>query len=273
MPVYNGEEYIAEALDSLLAQTFSDFEIIVYDNVSTDSTASIVQSYAFRDRRVRLCRQTSNIGAAENFIAVLQQASGRFFMWAAHDDIWAENWLEVLVRNFTEDDVGIRGHIKLQHNTQIMAVKVPPDFERGQNLRYFLRNETDYRSHYIYSLFDREKLLRVDIGVLVLDYYPDALFVYEVLKYGNIRMINDTYQIYRLHDESEGSLLAKRWRGPAKILYRVHPLRYYRYYLAYTDGGINKALLFCLIPIKHIYAQVSFWMRGIRQIVTGVKYL
>lgn len=271
MPVYNGEKYIREALESLLSQSFPDFELIVSDNASEDATAEIVRSYADRDDRIRLTVQAENIGAAANFEYVLEAGRGRFFMWAAHDDIWAENWLEVLLARFDERDAGIRGRVRVVRNGTVIVEKTPPELTQGRYLNYFLRNENDYRSHYTYSLFDREKLLRADISTLDLDYYPDALFVYEVLKQGNLRTVPDTFQTYRVHEDSLGIELSRRRRGLAKILYRVHPARYYRYYLRYTDNRLHKAMLIAAIPLKHVYAQLSFWVRGARQLVTGVE--
>jgi len=89
MPVYNGERYLAAALDGLLAQTFSDFELIVSDNASTDATPAICARYAARDGRIRYSRNAVNIGGAPNFRRVFHLATGEYFMWAAHDDIHA----------------------------------------------------------------------------------------------------------------------------------------------------------------------------------------
>lgn len=94
MPVYNGEKYIKEALDSLLSQTYRDFELIISDNASTDSTQSICESYAIKDKRIRYIRQKNNIGPAANFKYVLDQASSEYFMWAAHDDLWEPSFIE-----------------------------------------------------------------------------------------------------------------------------------------------------------------------------------
>jgi glycosyltransferase involved in cell wall biosynthesis len=98
MPVYNGEKYIREALDSLLAQTFTDFELIVSDNASTDETPVICQEYAARDPRIRYVRQSENRGAMANFQFVLDEAGGEYFMWAAADDRWDVGWLAALVK-------------------------------------------------------------------------------------------------------------------------------------------------------------------------------
>lgn len=87
LPVYNGERYLGEALESLLAQSFEDFELVVLDNASTDSTPGLVEAIAARDGRVRLVRNAGNIGAAPNFNRVFGLTSGEYFKWAAHDDL------------------------------------------------------------------------------------------------------------------------------------------------------------------------------------------
>ncbi|MEP5764414.1 MAG: glycosyltransferase family 2 protein [Halieaceae bacterium] len=273
MPVFNGEEFIGEAIESLLSQSLTDLELLVSDNASTDNTVAIIESYVARDSRVVLYRQPENIGAAGNFSFVRDRSRGRYFMWAAHDDTWASNWLQVLIEAFGDGDAGVRGDIRLFQDGKVIAEKRPPDFVQGQWARYFFKNEVDYRSHYTYALFNRERLMRADLSTLGLDYYPDALFCYEVLKYGHLRMVPGTWQHYRVHTSSEGAQLSRQWRGWAKILYRVHPARYYRYYLDYTDTRLRKTLLLGLVPFKHAYCQMSFWLRGARQLLTGVKYI
>jgi glycosyltransferase involved in cell wall biosynthesis len=87
MPVYNGEPYIREALDALLAQTFTDFELIISDNASTDNTEAICREYVRRDSRVKYLRNDVNKGAAWNFNRLVDEASAPFFKWAAADDL------------------------------------------------------------------------------------------------------------------------------------------------------------------------------------------
>jgi len=89
MPVYNGAATIAAALDSLLAQTLTDFELVISDNGSTDATQAICEAYAARDGRVRYIRQPENLGPQMNFRFVLFEAHTPYFMWAAADDLWA----------------------------------------------------------------------------------------------------------------------------------------------------------------------------------------
>jgi glycosyltransferase involved in cell wall biosynthesis len=100
LPVYNGARYLADAIDSLLLQSFSDFELIISDNASTDETGAICQAYAARDARIRYVRQPENIGAIGNFAYVLDQAVGDFFMWATHDDRRDPHFLEFALQVF-----------------------------------------------------------------------------------------------------------------------------------------------------------------------------
>lgn len=97
LPVYNGEDYLVQALDSLLAQTYRNFELIISDNASTDKTAQICQDYAARDSRISFYPSEKNLGAAWNYNRVFELSKGKYFKWAAHDDLCAPNYLEKCV--------------------------------------------------------------------------------------------------------------------------------------------------------------------------------
>lgn len=103
MAVFNGENYLADALDSLLAQTYSDFELIISDNASTDGTQEICQTYAARDHRIRYFRNKTNLGGAKNFNRIFELSSGEYFKWAAHDDLCAPGFLERCVEVLDQD--------------------------------------------------------------------------------------------------------------------------------------------------------------------------
>ncbi|EGX56009.1 glycosyl transferase [Streptomyces zinciresistens K42] len=93
LPVYNGEEYLAESLDALLGQTYEDFELVLCDNDSADGTAQICRKYAAQDSRIRYIRLARNIGAAPNHNYVFTQCRGELFKWASHDDLYARDLL------------------------------------------------------------------------------------------------------------------------------------------------------------------------------------
>ena len=86
MPVYNGARFMRATLDSLLAQTFTDFELIISDNASTDATEAICRSYAEMDKRIRYIRQPENMGATYNWRFVAAIAKGTYFKWASSND-------------------------------------------------------------------------------------------------------------------------------------------------------------------------------------------
>jgi len=104
MPIYNDEKYMTRALDDLLAQSFGDFELLISDNASTDATAQICRRYVARDRRVRYYRQAVNTGPQNNFLFLLRQARGEFFMWAASDDRWDKDFIKLLLAALRSDE-------------------------------------------------------------------------------------------------------------------------------------------------------------------------
>jgi glycosyltransferase involved in cell wall biosynthesis len=103
LPVYNGARFLPAALDSLLGQTFGDFELILSDNASTDETAEIAQEYAQRDGRIEFIRHEHNQGAAWNFNFVAERSSGEYFKWAAADDVCAPTFLQRCVEVLDRD--------------------------------------------------------------------------------------------------------------------------------------------------------------------------
>lgn len=94
LPVYNGDRYLSEALESILGQTFGDFRLVVSDNGSTDATAAICRDYASRDPRVEYFRHDVNRGAAWNYNNVFAQCDTPYFRWAAADDLFAPTAFE-----------------------------------------------------------------------------------------------------------------------------------------------------------------------------------
>jgi glycosyltransferase involved in cell wall biosynthesis len=133
MPVYNGENYIAAALDSILAQSFADFELIVSDNASTDATAEICRSYQARDPRIRYYRNPGNLGAAKNHNRVFELSCGKYFKWACHDDVLAPDFLSQCVAVLEQDPSVVLCHsrITLLDEFNKRTVPLPATFAEG----------------------------------------------------------------------------------------------------------------------------------------------
>ncbi len=94
VPVYNGENFLRDCLESIVAQSFTDFELTICDNASTDGTEAICREFVERDGRVRYHRQSHNLGAAPNYNDVYHRSRGKYFKWAAHDDLIEPKYIE-----------------------------------------------------------------------------------------------------------------------------------------------------------------------------------
>ncbi len=107
LPVYNGANYLGAAIESILGQTFGDFDLIISDNASTDSTEQICRLYAKQDRRVRYVRQRTNLGAAGNHNVLVHMSETPYFKWAAHDDVLAPEFLAACVKALDENPAAV----------------------------------------------------------------------------------------------------------------------------------------------------------------------
>ena len=110
IPVFNGQEFLPELLDSLLAQTFRDFEILICDNASSDRTPQICCEYERRDSRIHYVRNQRNLGAVANFNRVFELSNAPLFKWAAHDDVYHMTYLDECVRLLEENRDIILAH-------------------------------------------------------------------------------------------------------------------------------------------------------------------
>ena len=103
LPVFNGARFLEASVESILSQTFSDFELIISDNASTDGTEAISKSIAGRDPRVTYRRNEANIGIAANFNLLVPLARGRLFKWATADDQLRPGYLDQCVSLLASD--------------------------------------------------------------------------------------------------------------------------------------------------------------------------
>ena len=112
MPVFNGERYLKESIQTLLDQTYEDFELLISDNASTDSTQEICRDFANIDERIRYIRNPTNLGAVANFNRVIEAARGEFFKLASHDDRHAPEFLQRCIVALDQDQEAVLCHSK-----------------------------------------------------------------------------------------------------------------------------------------------------------------
>lgn len=173
MPVYNGARYIREALDTLVAQTYTDLELIISDNASTDATEGICREYAARDPRIKYVRQSRNRGVIVNFQFALAEAVGEYFMWAAYDDKWGCGYLQEAVAvldreyfNFVFPSFSVRS-IRLKIGKQFdekLFDFIESQDRRERVLKFLALHHNSHKCNIVYSLF-RTEFLRAALKI------------------------------------------------------------------------------------------------------------
>jgi glycosyltransferase involved in cell wall biosynthesis len=156
MPVYNSSATLAPAIKSMLAQSYTNFELIISDNASSDDTADICRYFASIDNRVQFHQQSHNIGGISNFNYVLSKCTGKFFMWAAGDDLRTTKFLEESVVALLRDNrlVASTSPNRLENNSEIIKFGLYGD--RFQRFNFFLQNS--YKSHGLFY-----SVMRIDV--------------------------------------------------------------------------------------------------------------
>jgi glycosyltransferase involved in cell wall biosynthesis len=213
MPVYNGERYIREALDSVLTQTFNNFELIISDNASSDGTRQICEEYCRRDSRVRYIRQPKNIGAVENFKFVTSEAIGEFIKFVAHDDVLIPCCLEVLEKHLASkpSTLVITGDVEIvnEHGGQLRVERldhIRDTISWRRRQIYFFCYPANNEVHAIYGLMRSEYCKRAMSSMPVLGsaFDCDVKIMARIAAMGEIYSINFVLTRYRWHSDSTG---------------------------------------------------------------------
>jgi glycosyltransferase involved in cell wall biosynthesis len=213
LPVYNGEKYLRQTIESVLKQTWTDYELIISDNNSSDTTGIICEEYAKKDWRIKYLRSIELSPAPENFNKVLQEARGKYFIWVAADDVWDPRYIEELVRVLDTDQncVGANGWVCFidesgssvrrpvlnedwEHNSVYRRLESLASFQPGVNL-------------YLYSLYRTVELQA--IGVRCYRSHPFRVrflefpTLFAVAAKGKVRASPQARFYYRIHPDQD----------------------------------------------------------------------
>jgi len=289
LPVFNGELFLEEAIDSLLRQTFGDFELIITDNASTDRTEEICRRRAEADTRIRYYRNEINIGAMGNFNRTVALSHGTYFKWAAHDDVHDIACLERCVEVLDRDpsvvlvhprvtDIDERGDaIRKKH----YGLKThSPDVT--QRFRDLIGNE--YSCEAIFGLMrldilratpllsnyaDCDRVLLAEIGLSGRFYeIPEHLFSHREHKDRSVRQFEGRQERCAWFDPRKagkpGFPYAREFwgyvgairRAPIKAVERLKCLGLMANWVVVNRGGLFEDVMFAvryvLRPIKHL---------------------
>jgi glycosyltransferase involved in cell wall biosynthesis len=271
VPVYNGDNYLAETLDSILAQTFSDFELVISDNASNDRTEAICRHYAAQDDRVHYVRNPTNLGAAKNYNRVFELAKGQYFKWNGYDDPLAPTFLERCVAVLDRDPgivlcfarnraINERGE---EHDVGALTARTfVPKPQLGSpeaHVRFYHTVVADHPQGAIFGLIRRNVLAQTPlIGGFR---SSDLTLLGELALRGRFHQVAETLQYRRFHPHQGHHVyktkhLRETWFDPSRSQIKPHPyLRLFREHLnairrAAQDGTTR---IYC-------YTYMPLWM-------------
>lgn len=233
LPLYNAERFLEQALNGILSQTFTDFELIICDNASTDRTPEICQRYAAQDSRIKYHRNSHNIGVSRNFNRTFELATGEYFKWCAHDDIprpeFLEKCVEVLDKRpevvlcYTKG-IGIdESGLELRYFTYTLRADSPRQHERFHDLIHYehpmfmlfgvvrtdLLRKTPLMEHYPAS----DRVLMVRLGLLGSIYrVPEFLHLNREYPGTSVKKYGDNYRLMSMYNpDKEGKISFPSW--------------------------------------------------------------
>lgn len=161
MPVYNCEEFVGEAIQSILDQTVADLELVISDNASTDDTFDISAQFASDDPRVRLIRNPTNMGAAANYNRVFREARAPLFKWASGNDVCHRLLIESALKVLDARPDAVLAYPK--------TIIFTEDMQAGQALEEDLRLDERDPCRRVANFFDRVRLNNMMNGIVRAD--------------------------------------------------------------------------------------------------------
>lgn len=212
MPVFNGQRYLAPAIESVRAQTFSNWRLVIGDNASTDSTPDIAADFARSDPRIRFIRRESNIGAAPNFNDLFHLAETPYFKWAAHDDVLRPRFLEACLERLQQDPGMALCHSLTDHIDAAGRFLGRIDLERPlvsdrPSVRFKSALTTSYPSM-VWGVMRRSVAARTPLIASYVN--SDRYFLAQILVSGRFGLVDEPLFELRRHDEQFAAKFRKR---------------------------------------------------------------
>ena len=286
LPVYNGERFLTTAIESILAQSYTDFELIISDNASTDGTETICRDVAGRDPRVRFSREEQNRGAAWNFNHTFRQAKGEYFRWAAADDISLPDLLAETVEVLDARPDVVWTHCRTQLVDEAGAPlthREPLSYAREGS-----ESRTSRRPHRrlaavllgsggnrdVYGLIRTAAMRRTS---LQLPYYgADKVFIGELCLEGRYHEIPKVLFLGRIHAAGSGALASAEEQQefigagalPRRTFTRIELLRAHGRAIRRADLSTGERLR-CHLVLARYLLQVRKWPSVVAKSVRG----
>lgn len=294
---YNGERYLREQLDSILAQTYPVFEVVVQDDCSTDGTVGIVQEYQMKDKRIKLYINSQPLGFNYNFSTAFQKATGDFIASSDQDDIWRKDKIEILIKK-AED------HALLFHNSYLFtsSIQETAGLKNASNIIYnelylllkpFVPGHECFFSRRILAQY--EQIVSTEHSISY-----DSLLLLVGVTSGNISFIDEGLVYWRRHQAATSYNSAHQYTAWQGMMQAIKSLKStskrkiaQRYFTAIShlpfhlqcsakvtklmkEGTILSILQTCLICMtkrKLLYPHCGFFHSCLRSFFTPLYFL
>ncbi|MDX2256955.1 MAG: glycosyltransferase [Pseudanabaenaceae cyanobacterium bins.39] len=288
MPVYNGAAYIRQAIDSLLAQTHQNFELIISDNGSNDETQEICRQYALQDKRIKFYVNEVNLGALSNFTKVLEIAQYDYFMWAAHDDIWESEYISALVSIMEKDaEVAIAFTMfdAINESNQMIVeyptiLDIPSDDLYQRLAKYIKQHERLGKANPFYALM-RKKYTKQAFATA----YPllqkgvwasDMLFIFQMLSLGKFVVSPQKLFHKRIITASNNNSVPEDWHsyfnGYQYLISQSEVLNYTQKVRLLSDVFYRRKKLYIDYPLVSFVSKLKSIIKSlIKKVNNGYK--
>ena len=266
LPVYNGENHLAESLEALLGQSYNDFELVISDNASTDGTAGICRRYEKQDLRIRYVRQPRNIGLVRNHNFVVGQAQGELFKWASHDDLYARDLLKRCVDALDENPQAVLAQSWSatvdDSGTATKLVKYPEATASLQAPERFRSLLFDGKGDYTYAVIRADVLRRTPLHASY--HFADRTLVTEIALHGPFYQVPDWLYFRRVRPNDRQLTVRDRCAifDPRRADRLRHPaVRLYGEYIWGYLTAIHRAPL-SPSDRRQCYLHLARWLAG-----------
>lgn len=272
LPVYNGENFLEEALDSLLGQTFEAFELIISNNASTDRTEEICQAYAAQDKRVRYFRNEKNIGAAGNYTRVFELASGKYFKWAAHDDVCKPDYLARCLEVLDRDPSVVLCHsltANIDENSQCLMIwDAIPELDSQIPHNRFRQALALQETFFVWGLIRRTSLEKTSLLGSFTGHDRPLLSRLSLL--GRFYQIPEVLFLQREHNKK--SIHVYNWRKPREAIIWYDPKKAgkiifptWKLFIEHVLGVVQAKLSWRENMV--CYTEMGRWLRSHKQVL------
>lgn len=239
-PVYNAEKFISDTVDSVRNQTYQNWEMILVDDVSKDSSVSIIQDYMKLDNRIKLIQLTENSGAAVARNTAIEAAEGKYIAFLDSDDLWYSNKLEKQIEFMMENDYAFSftNYRLMNEDGELLdkVIKVPKEIDYDDYLKNTIIG-------CLTVVLDKEKIK--DIKMTNIRTRQDFVLWLSILKRG--------FKAYGLQEELAsyrkvaGSISSNKWKTAKrnwKVYREIEKLSFFKAlycFTLYAYNGLKKS--------------------------------